>query len=335
MRRQDDSSVPPRPVDHVGERAPVQVGAQIVGEHVKAPMLRYVCTAGDMRSDQDTLVLPEAGIGGVLELALVDCEADATQLARCERVDQGRLVDDLAAGDVDQHRSLAHRFERRAANQPRRLRRPLAADSHELALAEQRMKTLRALETAESRRQSFPRRDVAPGADHAHPGAGAQAADRLADPTGADDAHGLAFDEHRPIAGVLETLPLSIAVGAVQAAGEVEKTGQNVFGHGPSVALAARRGHGDVAAPQIAAQQVAGAGGALMEPSEPRRPRPQIERERPAAQDDLGPGQEAVALRARAGRTGALAEIAIHTPLGPGLAELVIEPAARVDNAHA
>src|SRR5262245_20774604 len=186
-------------------------------------MLRHVCTAGDMRGDQDALVLPEAGIGGVLELALVDVEADAAQLARCERIDQRRFIDDLAARDVDQHRSRAHRLERRAADPTGRLRRPLAADGHELALARPHMKTLRALETAESRRQSFPRRDVAPGADHAHPGAGAQAADRLADPTGADDAHGLAFHEHRPIAGVLETLPLSIAVSAVQAAGEVRE----------------------------------------------------------------------------------------------------------------
>ena len=60
-----------------------------------------------------------------------------------------------------------------------------------------------------------------PRADDAHAGSGAQACDRLSDPTGTDDTHGFAVDQDGPIGAVLEMLPLSVAVGPMQAAGEV------------------------------------------------------------------------------------------------------------------
>src|SRR5206468_7685411 len=107
------------------------------------------------------------------------------------------------------------------------------------------------------------------------------------------------------VGAVLEPLTLSVAIDPIQAAREVEKAGQHVLGHRPSVAVAARRRDADVAAPQIPTQQVAGARRALMKPFQPRRPGPQIEWERPAAQDDFGLGQQLIALLARAGRTGA------------------------------
>src|SRR5262245_30585614 len=72
-----------------------------------------------------------------------------------------------------------------------------------------------------------------------------------------------------------------------------------------------------------------------MEPLEARRPCPEIERKRPAAQDHFRLGQEAVALRARARRTGARTEVAIDAPLRPCLPVLVVEPAAGVDHAQA
>jgi hypothetical protein len=71
-----------------------------------------------------------------------------------------------------------------------------------------------------------------------------------------------------------------------------------------------------------------------MKPPQAWRPRPQIEGERPAAQDHLGLTKKAIALYARAGRTGALSQVAVHAPLGPGLPDLVVEPAAGVDDAE-
>ena len=71
-----------------------------------------------------------------------------------------------------------------------------------------------------------------------------------------------------------------------------------------------------------------------MKPPKPWRPCPQIKGKRPAAQNHLCLSQEAVALCQRAGWTGPLSQVALHGPLGPGLSDLVIEPAARVDDAE-
>jgi hypothetical protein len=61
--------------------------------------------------------------------------------------------------------------------------------------------------------------------------------------------------------------------GAVEALGKVEDPGNNVFCHGERATHPSRGRHDDVAAPEIAAQQVAGTGRALMKPFQPRRPR--------------------------------------------------------------
>src|SRR5206468_5984747 len=194
------------------------------------------------------------------------------------------------------------------------------------------MEILGTFETAEARGQGVPRRNVTPRADDAHPRPGAQGSDRLPDPAGADDTHGLAFDLDWPVGTVIELLLLLVASRPVQPASEVEKAGQDILGHRPGVAVAARRGDRDITAPQIPTQQIAGPRRALMKPLETWRPRSQIEGERPAAQDHLGLSQELVALRSRAGWTGALAQVALHSPLGPGLPDLVVEPPAGVDD---
>ena len=70
-----------------------------------------------------------------------------------------------------------------------------------------------------------------------------------------------------------------------------------------------------------------------MEPFQSRRPRPQIERERQAAEDHLGLGEHPVALGARA-RTGGARARDSATRIGrPGVADLAIEPAAGVGEA--
>ena len=66
--------------------------------------------------------------------------------------------------------------------------------------------------------------------------------------------------------------------------------GHGIFRDRQCAAGAARGGYGDIAAPQIAQSQIAGAGGTLMKPFEPRRAGAQIERVWPAAENDLRVG---------------------------------------------
>src|SRR5581483_1161038 len=85
-----------------------------------------------------------------------------------------------------------------------------------------------------------------------------------------------------------------------------------------------------MAAPEIAEQQVAGARGALMKPFQSRRPLAQIERKRPAAKDDLGLAEQAIAFLPRACAGRARRQIAHHGDGGPGLANFAVKPASGV-----
>ena len=85
-----------------------------------------------------------------------------------------------------------------------------------------------------------------------------------------------------------------------------------------------------MAAPEIAEQQVAGARGALMKPFQSRRPLAQVERKRPAAKDDLGLAEQAIAFLACACAGGARRQIARHGEGRPRLANFAVIPAAGV-----
>src|SRR5262245_51286209 len=102
---------------------------------------------------------------------------------------------------------------------------------------------------------------------------------------------------------MVEAMPLPIARCAVESSGKVEKAGQHVLGHRSGIPVAPRGGHDDLTAPEVAAQQVARPGRELMEPAQPRRPGAEIQWKRKAAEDDLGAGQQRVALVARADRS--------------------------------
>src|SRR5579883_2219884 len=73
----------------------------------------------------------------MLEFADIDIERRAAQMAARERLGQGRLVDNLAAGEVDEHAACLHAGEAVAVEQPGRLRRPLAADHDKIAFRQQ------------------------------------------------------------------------------------------------------------------------------------------------------------------------------------------------------
>ena len=120
-----------------------------------------------------------------------------------------------------------------------------------------------------------------------------------------------------------------------QPLGEIEDAGERVFGHGERVAGAARRGRRHVAAPQVAEQEIAGTGRALVEPLEPLCPRAQVEGERPAAQHHLRVREQTVALLAAAGAVGARREVAARRERRPGVAIFPVEPAAGVGKLHA
>jgi len=72
-----------------------------------------------------------------------------------------------------------------------------------------------------------------------------------------------------------------------------------------------------------------------MEPAQARRPGPEIQRKGKATEDDLGAGQELVALLARTDRSYTLAEVPLYRPRRPGLAEFDVKPARSIDHMQA
>src|SRR5262249_13561087 len=152
-----------------------------------------------------------------------------------------------------------------------------------VALAEERVQTVGTFEPAEPRGRRGIASGTATRADHPHARARAEAADLPADAPRAHHADGFVLEEKRAVRAMVESVTLPIARGVVKAAGEVEDAGQRVLGHRAGVAVAAGGGRDHVAAPQVAAEQVAGPGRQLVEPAQPRRPRAQIQRERKAA----------------------------------------------------
>src|SRR4029077_9546171 len=101
--------------------------------------------------------------------------------------------------------------------------------------------------------------------------------------------------------------------------------------HRQRAADAARGGHGNVAAPQIAGKQIAGAGRPLVKPFQLRRAGSQIERKRPAAEDHFRFGEDPVALLAGSLTGRVSREIARRGVGGPGVAVFAVEPAAGID----
>src|SRR2546426_400800 len=92
------------PIDDVGQGPPVQIGAQIVAEQVDPPMLTHVTAARDMRGDEDALIVPEATIGFMFKLTLIDVEGRPPQLSRREGSDQPPHLLADATGAHDAHR---------------------------------------------------------------------------------------------------------------------------------------------------------------------------------------------------------------------------------------
>src|SRR5436305_2705235 len=142
----------------------------------------------------------------MLELADIDIERGAAQMPPLERIDERALVDDLAARDVDEDAALFHQRKALLVEEARCLRGPLAAHDDEIALRQDAVEFRGAPQFTEARRQLLTgRRSGAASADYPHPERGAEPADIEPDPSGADDAGCLAFDQERAVGAVVES----------------------------------------------------------------------------------------------------------------------------------
>src|SRR5215469_1440076 len=105
-----------------------------------------------------------------------------------KRVGKGLLVDDLTSGDVDEHAPRLHRSKAVLVEETGRLRCPLAANHHEIALWQEPIEIPGAAKLAESRWQGPVWVRVAAGADDPHAEGGAEFTDIQPDSAGAHDA---------------------------------------------------------------------------------------------------------------------------------------------------
>src|ERR1700693_3435221 len=106
-----------------------------------------------MRRDQYPRIGPQPRQRCVLEFADINIERGAAQMIAPERLGEGLLVDDLAPRDIDEHAPRLHRGKAVLVEETGCLRRPLAADHHEIALRQESIDIRGAAEFAESRWQ--------------------------------------------------------------------------------------------------------------------------------------------------------------------------------------
>ena len=156
-------------------------------------MTVLIAGSRDMRRDQYPGIGPEPCGWRVFEFADINVECCAAQMITLERVGEGVLVDDLTPGDVDEHAPRLHRCKAVLVEETGRLRCPLAADHHEIALRQESIEIAGAAKLAESRGQGPVWVRVAAGTDDPHAEGGAEFTDIEPDPAGAHDAHSLAF----------------------------------------------------------------------------------------------------------------------------------------------
>src|SRR6266853_101258 len=95
--------IAPFPVDDVLQRLTVEISPQIVAKELDRAVPILVAGARDMGRDQHPRIGPQLGQRRVLELAVIDIEHDTPQATAAQRVNEGCLIDDLAARDVDQY----------------------------------------------------------------------------------------------------------------------------------------------------------------------------------------------------------------------------------------
>ncbi len=99
-------------VHRVAHIAVLEVVAQRVGHHDRAVLLRLARRRAEVRQRHDLRVVID---GPSREVADVGCEVTCV-----ERRQHGRLVDDLGAGEIEDHASLAHQLQARLVDEATR-----------------------------------------------------------------------------------------------------------------------------------------------------------------------------------------------------------------------
>src|SRR5262249_57715381 len=95
------SLIPAVPVDDVLQSATVEIGAQVFDKQIDATMTFVVAGTRYMRRDQNARVLPQPLRRQMLELADIDIERGAAQMAAVERLAEGVFLDYFAPRDID------------------------------------------------------------------------------------------------------------------------------------------------------------------------------------------------------------------------------------------
>ena len=170
----------------------------------------------------DVVELEERAVGA--GLAGEDVEAGGRDLPGLEGVEEGGLVDDPAAGGVDEHQALLGRGELVGADQAHRLGGLGQVDAHEVGLGEQGVE----VDEADAHLRGAAGLHVGVVRDDLHPEGAEPLRDEHADAAEADDPDGLLVELD---AGVLRALPLAVAqrrVGRADVAGggEHERDGE-------------------------------------------------------------------------------------------------------------
>ena len=107
-----------RDVDGVRDEAAVERGDDLLGDDQAGAVLGLVGGRGEMRRHDDVLQAEQLTL---VRLGGEDVERGARDLAGANRGGQRRLIDELAAGGVDDSNAVAHRLERIGADEAARL----------------------------------------------------------------------------------------------------------------------------------------------------------------------------------------------------------------------
>src|ERR1700683_3966777 len=130
------------PIDSIGERPAIEIGAQIGAEQIHSAMLTKIVGGGHVRRDDNAFIVPQAAVGLAFEFADIHVQGNAAEFAVAKRGDQRFLIDDFTACDIGNDGVRLHRREGFAANQIRGLWGPLTTARHEIALRQKRVQAL-------------------------------------------------------------------------------------------------------------------------------------------------------------------------------------------------
>jgi len=85
--RRDKPSITSLPVDHVVQRPAIPISTKVVAENIHAAVLALIAAVRDMWGDQYPAIRPEERHWGALELADVDIQRRAAQMAALQRTE--------------------------------------------------------------------------------------------------------------------------------------------------------------------------------------------------------------------------------------------------------